>query len=109
MQVIVKDVPASVLEAVRADAEQRDVAVRALVVQRLSEHFSVVPVSDRKPRRYSTPTTSDLHLEMSRELRGSLRAAAFETEGTIRGVVCAALAKRYKLPAVPIGRRSRRG
>ena len=108
MQVIVKDVPEPVLEAVRADAEQRDVAVRALVVQRLSEHFSV-PVTDRKPRRYSAPTTSDLHLEMSRELRGSLRAAAFETEGTIRGVVCAALAKRYKLPAVPIGRRSRRG
>ena len=108
MQVIVKDVPEPVLEAVRADAEQRDVAVRALVVQRLSEHFLVL-VNDSKPRRYSVLTTSDLHLEMSRELRGSLRAAAFETEGTIRGVVCAALAKRYKLPAVPIGRRSRRG
>lgn len=108
MQVLVQDIPANVLDAVVADAQEQDVAVRALVVRRLAEHFGHA-VSDRKPRKFTSPSTDDLNLEMTRDLRAALRDRAHETEGTIRGAVIEALAKRYKLPAPAHGRRTRRG
>lgn len=99
MDLIVQDVPATVLRKLVRDAEKRDVSLVEAAVGILADRYGI----EREPTGAGfrgVPIRSTLLLSMPDELHRRLKVDAAGRKGvTMRGIIIAALAAHYNVRA----------
>lgn len=107
VEIIARDVPAEIVAALVFDARTQDVTKQEAAISILCSAFRVKRTPSRRRFIAGTAENGTLILSVPARLRDKIHRRAFETRGTMRGVICSTLASHYELPDVPLGRRPR--
>lgn len=95
------------MKLLAGEARHRDETIQERAVSILATEFELEREPSRRRFIDGAGDTDVLVLTVPRELRARIRRRALEREGTIRGVVCAAIASHFGQPDFPVGRRRR--
>jgi len=97
MNIIVEDVPATVLDRLTEDARSRNVSVNETAVAILAKKYDVPRVPSHA-KFEGKQTRQTILVSMPDELHRTLKVAAAAEQGsTMRGLIIQALAENYRL------------
>lgn len=108
VEIIVQAVPATLREAIAADAEGRNVSLNEAAVSVLADRFGVAREPSGVPFTGASVKETML-LSVPDELRRRIRLEAAAQGVTMRGTVLKALAQHYGISGVDAHRRPRNG
>jgi predicted HicB family RNase H-like nuclease len=102
----IRDVPASLAQAVWDDAAKRNVSVNDLVAEIVCQRYGIPYTPTGYPFTARSQPTSHWNLRVPDSVHQALRALADTTGGTVTGHVLFALSEHYGVETIPPTRRS---